>query len=978
MVDLAYNELFKKYQDLLEENRVLKTRIKELELKSFVSQDKPLPNKKSSDPIDYINQSDSQTSKKGIEIIETEIEPINKNSDNQKKIRLFMSLFRGRSDVYAKRWVSKKGKSGYSPVCSNEWLQGICFKPKVKCAKCDQRSYPSFNKTVTESHLRGKYVIGIYPMNLDETCHFLAMDFDKEGWQNDIGTVRQMCETFEIPFAIERSRSGNGGHVWFFFKEPIQASIARKFGASLLTKSMEKRHKISFHSYDRLFPNQDTMPKGGLGNLIALPLQKSVRENNNSVFVDEHFQPYKDQWAFLCTVDRLSEKEIGLLISNLSKGNELGVLKKQETDKKKPWIRQPVVLKKKDFPQTVDITNSGMLYIKKEGLSQKALNSLKRLAAFQNPEFYKKQAMRMPTFNIPRIISCSEDFDEYLALPRGCEEDIIELLKKQHIKSNWVDKRDKGKKIKVEFQGLLRQEQQDAFDALVAYDSGVLSATTAFGKTVVGASLIGHKKVNTLVLVHRQQLLAQWKKRLSEFLLIHEKLPESPQKRGRKKKLSLIGQLGGGKNQLSSIVDIAIMQSLNRAGKVKECIKDYGMIIVDECHHISAVSFEQILKSATARYVYGLTATPSRPDGHHPIIFFHCGPIRFNVNAKQQAEKRPFEHYLIPRFTNFRTGLGHEKNELTIQEVYSTIIEDDIRNQTIIDDVVDCYKNGRTSLVITGRVAHVNALGKALKGKIADVFLITGGMGVKKTADKFNEIASLPENRPFVLVATGSFIGEGFDEPRLDTLFLAMPIAWKGTLQQYAGRLHRLCDGKRDVQIYDYVDVHVKMLENMYGKRLKGYASIGYKAKVNSIPDSPTEVIFTKESFFPVYLNDIENSTMSVFIVSPFVTKRRVLQMLNFIKEKIEHKVAVTILTRPVEEFNEKKKAMLEEIFSILQDVGIQLVFKQNIHQKFAIIDERIVWFGSINLLSFGYSEESIMRLVSGSIAYELSSSIGL
>ncbi len=720
------------------------------------------------------------------------------------------------------------------------------------------------------------------------------------------------------------------------------------------------------------------MPKGRFGNLIALPLQKSVRNKGNTLFVDENFEPYKDQWKFLCEIQKLTEKELTSLMTKLSMGNDLGVLKEADGKADKPWIKKTIDLKNKDFPETIEIVKAGMIYIKKSGLSQKALNILQRFAAFKNPEFYKYQAMRMSTFGKPRIISCCDHFKNYLALPRGCEDDVNHLLKKYMVKLNQVDETNPGNSINIQFNGALRKEQQDAVDALAEHDDGVLSAATAFGKTVVGARLISLRKVNTLVLVHRQQLLSQWRKRLSQFLLIHEKLPELPKQRGRKKELHLIGYMGSGKNRLSSIVDVAIMQSINAKGIVNDCIKNYGMIIVDECHHVPAVSFEQILKKATAKYVYGLTATPSRPDGHHPIIFFYCGPIRYAVDAKRQAEKRPFEHYLIPRFTSFKTDADKDDGELSIQEIKANLVSDEIRNQLIVDDILECYRNGRKALVLTGRVAHVDALGKTLKKRIPDVICLTGGMGGKRTAKLLKEIDSIPEDKPFVLVATGSYIGEGFDEPRLDTLFLAMPIAWKGTLQQYAGRLHRFCKGKIDVQIYDYVDVHVKMLEKMYGKRLKGYASIGYKAKVENLPESPTDIIFNKDSFLPVYLNDMDSALKQVLIVSPFVTKKRVLQMMKNFNGILKNQVTITILTRPVENFKENRKAALEDIFTILKDAGIHVLFKSNIHQKFAVIDNKITWYGSINLLSFGYAEESIMRLESSSIAHELIKSINI
>ncbi len=633
-------------------------------------------------------------------------------------------------------------------------------------------------------------------------------------------------------------------------------------------------------------------------------------------------------------------------------------------------------MKKSDFPGTVKIVRSGMLYVEKNELSQRALNTLKRYAAFKNPAFYKAQAMRISTYGKPRIISCADDFQDHLALPRGCEDDVIKSLNELRVKQKIEDETTSGKTVSVEFNGVLRDEQQGAVDALLAHDNGVLSAATAFGKTVIGAKLISERKVNTLVLVHRQQLLSQWRERLEQFLIINESLPELNKKRGRQKERNLIGHMGAGKDRLSSIVDIAIMQSMNIKGNVKEAIKNYGMIIVDECHHVPAVTFEQILKQAAAKYIYGLTATPYRPDGHHPIIFFYCGPIRFSVDAKKQAEKRPFEHYLIPRFTTFRMRRDKEDSEPTIQEIKSNLISDEIRNQLISDDVVECYQKRRNCLILTGRVAHVDDLGEMLRQRIANVICLKGGMGIKKTSRMMEEINSIPDTESFVLVATGSYIGEGFDEARLDTLFLAMPIAWKGTLHQYAGRLHRFLEHKKDVQIYDYVDIHVKMLEKMYGKRLKGYAAIGYKAKVTSLPEAPTNIIFSKDNFFPVYLQDIAMASKRLLIVSPFVTKKRMLQMTGYFCEILKNQVEITIVTRPARDFKEDRRTSLEQIFKRTEETGINLIFKSNIHQKFAIIDDKITWYGSINLLSFGYSEESIMRLESSSIAYELAESI--
>jgi superfamily II DNA or RNA helicase len=966
------NELIKRHQELLHENQSLKQENSRLKEELRIYQTK-FSRRLNNFPLDTNNENNVIYDKNII----SSTEKINKSSEIQRRIEIFMKLFRGRDDVYAKRWENrKKGTSGYSPVCSNEWVPGVCQKPKAKCRQCNNKAYIPLDEKIIENHLRGNIVVGIYPMLSDETCYFLAIDFDGKNWQKDATAIRDVCTEFNIPQAFERSRSGNGTHAWFFFNNPIPAITARKFGSALLTYAMSKRYEIAFDSYDRLFPNQDTMPKGGFGNLIALPLQKAARSKNNSVFIDADFKPYEDQWNFLSGIQVINTEKVDEFITELCPGNELGTLKREENDIQKPWRKEKTILTRIDLPKKICMIKAGMIYIPKKDFSPKALNSLKRMAAFKNPEYYKAQAMRMPTFKKPRIISCSEDFENYLSLPRGCESDIYDLLKANKTKINWQDERFVGKKITVEFNGILRNEQQNAVNELLKYENGVLSATTAFGKTVIAAYCISKQKVNTLILVHRQQLLSQWLERLSEFLRIDEVLPELEKKRGRKRKQNIIGHMAAGNNKLNGIIDVAIMQSLYSDGEVKECVKQYGMIIVDECHHIPAFSFEQIVKRSTAKFIYGLTATPARKDGQHPIIFMHCGSIRYTVDAKKQADKRPFDHFVIPRFTGFRVTTDKDQDKPTIQEIYASLIQDEMRNQHIVDDVIKKFTEGKNCILLTERTAHVEILTKKLSEKIPDVISLTGGMGIKKTREILNKITTLSYDKQLTIVATGKFVGEGFDEPRLDTLFLAMPISWKGTLNQYAGRLHRLYETKKEVQIFDYVDIHVKMLENMYNKRLRGYALIGYKAKADSITDEPTDIIFDKQNFFPVYTNDIQHAQKEIVIVSPFATIKRVNQIMHYLNEGISKQVSITILTRPLEFYSEKRRLGLDQIFTILRNIGIIIQYKSNIHQKFAIIDQRIVWYGSINLLSFGYSEESIMRLYSSSIAIELLNSI--
>jgi superfamily II DNA or RNA helicase len=963
-------ELFEKYRTLLaentafrEENKILKTRL------GMTDPPRPELPQDLENPLPLVVATLESSEKNPLPGIPNQLDPA-------EKVRLFLSLFKGREDVYAKRWQNREGRAGYAPVCRNEWKSGLCRKPAVKCFDCRHQTYDALDEKVIEAHLRGNIVAGLYPLRRDETCHLLAIDFDDEGWQRDCATLREVCVAFGVPAALERSRSGNGAHAWFFFEVPIPASLARKFGSALLTFAMNRRHELTFKSYDRFFPSQDTLPKGGFGNLIALPLQKAARENDHSVFLDEKFKPYEDQWGFLSGIRRLCEEEITVLIPRLIPGNELGTLRKDDEEAEKPWETERIRWSGNDFPQEVRLVKANMLYIEKAGISQRGLNVLKRLAAFKNPEFYKAQALRLPTYDKPRIISCSEETSVYLCLPRGCEVDVAGLLDEAGVRATWSDHTCPGRLINIAFKGNLREEQIPSTEAMLKHDIGVLSATTAFGKTVIAAKLIAERKVSTLVLTHRRQLLSQWTAKLTEFLEIDEALPVLEKKRGRKRKQSLIGQIGAGKSRPSGIIDVAIMQSLNNGDEVKALVKNYGMVIVDECHHVPAFSFEQILKGVHAKYVYGLTATPTRQDGHHPIIFMHCGPIRYRVDARKQAEKRPFDHYVIPRLTSFRAPLEEEGKEPSIQRLYAAIAVNEPRNERIVEDVLRCFQSGGNALVLTERTAHVALLAEKLREQIPDVIALTGGKGAKETREALAKVSEAPADRPLMLIATGRYIGEGFDEPRLDTLFLAMPISWKGTLQQYAGRLHRLCENKQEVRIYDYIDIHVPMLEKMYHKRLAGYAAIGYKARAEIVPGGSTDIIFDNTTFLPVYKNDLLNAARGILIVSPFVTKRRVSQMLPFLAAALDRKIKVVVFTRPAADFKEKDRPALEEILALLHAAGVHMAFRSNIHQKFAVFDQKIVWYGSINLLSFGRAEESILRLENPGIADELLGSI--
>lgn len=736
------------------------------------------------------------------------------------RIALFRSLFRGRDDVYAIRWENADGRSGYMPKADRDWKSYLSATADDR-KKVDRqtRTYRPLTDDVVRAHLVGEHTVGLYPLLQDETCWFLAVDFDKKTWQQDAIAFLGVCRELNVSAALERSRSGNGGHVWIFFERAIPATTARKLGCVILTRTMESRHQIGLDSYDRFFPNQDTMPKGGFGNLIALPLQKAPRANGNSVFIDTEFRPYPSQWEFLASVKRMPADAVEAVVLEAQKhGDIIGVrISNVDDEDVDPWMLPPSKARAEreipgPFPARVQVVRSNLVYVEKDGLPPAMLNRLLRLAAFQSPEFYKSQAMRLPTFNKPRVIACGEDLANYIALPRGCIAEVIQLLEAHRIKTAINDKRFAGRPIDVEFSGQLRPVQLDAAAMIAEHDDGILCAPTAFGKTALAAWMIATRKVNTLVLVHRQQLLDQWHARLEMFLNLPKKS---------------IGQIGGGKSDPSGCIDIAIIQSTHDKAGVKDFVAEYGQVIVDECHHLSAFTFEQVMKQVKAKYVLGLTATPERKDGHHPIIYMQCGPIRYKLSARAMTASSPFEHEVIPRLTEFCSP--PEQADTTIQELYAALVNDNTRNELIVSDLMRVVQDGCSPLVLTARTEHLTYFETSLAGKVENVFVLKGGMGKKQRRLIAEAIAAVPESAPRVILATGSYIGEGFDDARLDTLFLAMPISWKGTLQQYVGRLHRLYDAKRVVRVYDYVDSNVKMLARMYARRLKGYSAIGYR-----------------------------------------------------------------------------------------------------------------------------------------------------
>ncbi len=745
------------------------------------------------------------------------------NLSNQEKIALFRSLFRGREDVFPRLWVSRNGeRKGYSPACDNDGNYSLCGKrktPRIRCCDCNHQAYIPVDEQVIREHLMGKQTIGVYPLLQDDTCRFLAVDFDKTTWQKDVAAFRETCSTLDIPVSVERSRSGNGAHAWFFFSEPVMASVARTMGCYLITETMSRRHQLSMESYDRLFPSQDTMPRGGFGNLIVLPLQLEPRKLGNSVFVDESFVPYADQWGFLSSLKRLSPREVQAIADRaVRKGQVIGLKLPSDTDEEQaPWERSPSGRLpeqriKGKLPKKIKAVFAQRIFVETKGIPSELLNRIKRLAAFQNPEFFKKQKMRLSTHNTPRVIACFEDLPGHVALPRGCRDALQSLLDGYGIVLHLDDKRNIGTPTAFSFHGTLSDIQQQTVDELMLHDIGIFVAPPGSGKTVVGAWLAAARNCSTLVLVHRKPLLDQWVAQLSRFLGLRPKE---------------IGTIGSGKNKANGILDVAMMQSLIRKDEVADLVANYGQIIVDECHHLPAFSFERVLAEVKAKYVVGLTATPYRRDGHQPIIHLQCGPTRISLNRKQQATDEDFTRRLILRETGF--SLSDTDSGITIQEIYARLTADRQRNHLILGDIKQALAEGRSPILLTERKDHLEFLAGELREAVKHLVVLHGGMGVKQRRKVMEHLTSIPGDEERLILATGRYIGEGFDDARLDTLFLALPFSWKGMLVQYAGRLHRLHPGKVEVQVYDYVDSSVPMLAKMHEKRMKGFKTLGYE-----------------------------------------------------------------------------------------------------------------------------------------------------
>ncbi len=911
---------------------------------------------------------------------------------------LFYARFWGRQDVYARRSEKKAtGEAGYYTQCHNRW-ENICPKmrhEKMNCKDCPHQSYKQLTVNDILAHLYGKSyngsdVIGVYPLLKDGTCRFLVFDFDNheknaekkdfantdEAWMEEVEAMRMICSLNGIDPLVERSRSGRGAHLWIFFDKPIPAVLARRFGFALLEKGAEQVNLKSFKYYDRMLPAQNTLAEGGLGNLIALPLQGQALQKGNSAFVDSNWNAYPNQWEVLWSKPRLSAEFIEIKIKEWTASDITEAADDNGTTEKReqPWKKEKPFCRE-DVDGNLRLVLFNGLYIDSLNLKAGIQNQIRRLAAIRNPAFYKNAAIGMSNFATSQWIYLGKDhLSGYIEIPRGVYDKLTGKINEAGIPCEIKDERQCGRHIHAVFKGELREEQKPALEAMMKYDNGILQAATAFGKTVVCSAMIAEKKVNTLIILESSALLDQWKDALEQFLDIDEQLPEYKTKTGRiKVRKSLIGKLQGAHDSMTGIVDIAMAGSLCKKGEWHPLLEKYGMIIVDECHHAASDTIAEVLQKVPAKYVYGVTATPKRADGLEKVNYMLLGPIRYSYSSKEKVKAQGIPHLVYPRFTRTVLPRGVITEKMHPNEAYEILRQNEVRDEQILSDVKECIAAGRTPVILSKYKDHSERLYERIKDCADKVFLMTGNNSKKEHEKIWEQLHETAPEETLALVATGSLIGEGFDFPRLDTLIMATPVSFRSVVEQYAGRLNRDYAGKTDVIVFDYVDSHIPMFEKMYAKRLKAYRQIGYEICSGLHSEKQkTNAIFDGENYRQVFKKDLLEAEQRIIISSSIISSQKVYDLIAMLKNKQEQGVEVTIVTWQPDDYGFGDAAFWMQLHEDMRQAGFFVKSAEDSCENFAVIDQEIVWYGNIHLLGKEKIEDSIMRVKDKKIAAEL------
>lgn len=723
----------------------------------------------------------------------------------QQKISLFFDLFKGRGDVFAERWESfyDPQKAGYSPICIKR--SGECRRPYSFCKNCPDKRYKPLTTKDVEQHLLGNETVGAYPLVNGRYCPFVVIDLDEDDWRNDAKAILECAEKFGIPAYPEISRSGKGIHIWIFFEGLVSAKDARLLCDSLITLTQNQiRTEVSLSSFDRIIPCQDVLDTNQLGNLVALPLQKK-RRPNASVFVDKNLQPLKDQWQQLRTVRKLAAEELSEWLENYGVDESRNVTAENTL----PWESTKLRPKLNAAAEEITVDVFDKIYFRLADLTVGLKNALTKLVTFHNPMFYQLQALNKFVGRTPRFLTMAEPFNrDYFCLPRGVLTEMLDLLEDNDIPFELRDRRIAGTKISIRLDLKLREKQKKALKALLSEDQGLLVASTGFGKTIVAAALIAERKVSTLILVNRVELVRQWQTRLQTLIVSGAE----------------VGVWYGTKRKRAEEIDIASIQTVERMDEeeLRQFLSSYGMLIVDECHHVASPNYQRVVSSSAAKYRYGLSATPVRKDGKEKIINFLCGPelvrVEENLSAKCTYRVLEFDGLFYP-FTE----------KATYAQLASMLADNEVRSRRVIEEAVSLYQEGRKVLLLTERVAHQNKLEEMLINENVLFFNFQARLKAKEREEIFSKNSKLPANEPFILLANGKLIGEGFDLERLDTVIFSFPFSWKAVVTQYIGRVMRRSPSKNHILLIDTVDRGNPILERMFRKRQKVYEALGFK-----------------------------------------------------------------------------------------------------------------------------------------------------